>query len=155
MAYSLLEQHSRDLDIFLSDGSKLIHIASAGGSLPKSILNSDVYNDNILSSISQIDSNSNFEVDINPNLSEILDLNENGIENYVKSFVDMARKGFSSYDKTRIGNFEDQTFHLVAKPSSPTNPNILFENYELNENLIISNLSFPNDYQIFNLSEYV
>lgn len=52
MAYSLLEQHSRDLDIFLSDRSKLIHIASAGGSLPKSILESDVYNDNILSSIS-------------------------------------------------------------------------------------------------------
>lgn len=97
----------------------------------------------------------NFEVDINPNLSELLDLNENGIENYVKSFVDMASKGFYSYDKTRIGNFEDQTLHLVAKPSSPTNPNILFENYELNENLIISNLNFPSDYQIFNLSEYV
>ena len=155
MAYSLLEQHSRDLDIFLSDRSKLIHIASAGGSLPKTVLDSDVYNDNILTSLSQIDSNLSFEVDINPNLVEILDLNENEIENYIKSFVEMASKGFYSYDKTRICNFEDQTFHLVAKPSSPTNPNILFENYELNENLIISILSFPNDYQLFNLSEYV
>lgn len=153
MAYSLLEQHSRDLDIFLSDGNKLIHIASGGGSLPKPILETDIYNENILSSISK--SNSNFEVDINPNLIEILDLKENELQNYMTSFVDMARKGFYSYDKTRIGNFEDQTFHLVAKPSSPINPNILFESYEITQEIIISESNFPDNYQMFDLSEYI
>lgn len=31
MAYSLQEQINNDLDIFLFDGEKIIHIASAGG----------------------------------------------------------------------------------------------------------------------------
>jgi hypothetical protein len=151
MAYSLIEQHSRDLDIFLLDSNKLIHFASGGGLLPERAINSDEYNNLILAEISQ--DLSEFEIEINPNLSELLNLNQENLERYLVSFIEMARKGFYTYDKSKLGNFEDQTFHLVAKPIRPQQ-NILFEKYYLFDKIINPRTDFPTEFEPFNISQY-
>lgn len=152
MAYSLIEQHSRDLDIFLRDNSKFIHFASAGGMLPERAINSDEYNNLIIEAISQ--DKSELEIEINPNLIELLGLNQDGLNRYLGSFVEMAKKGFFSYDKSKLGDFEDQTFHLVAKPKQPTT-NLLYEKYKILDKLIITQTDFPTEFKPFNIAEYL
>lgn len=152
MAYSLIEQHSRDLDIFLKDSIKFIHFASAGGLLPERTINSDEYNNLIVEAISK--DKSELEVEINPNLIELLGLNQDGLTRYLGSFVEMAKKGFYSYDKSKLGNFEDQTFHLVAKPKQPTK-NLLYEKYKILDKVITSQTDFPTEFITFNISEYI
>lgn len=153
MAYSIIELNSLDLDIFFQDGSKIIHLASAGGLLPERLLNSDSYNENVLNIISNF--NPEFEFEVNPNLIEILGINQDNLENYIGSFVEMAKRGFYSYDKSRLGDFEDLTFHLVARPKSPLKPHILFGRYDILEKVITSTSDLPFDFKSFNLSEHI
>lgn len=152
MAYSLIEQHSRDLDIFLRDSNKLIHFASGGGLLPERAINSDEYNNLIIAEISR--DQSEFEIEINPNLSELLNLNQENLGRYLVSFIEMARKGFFTYDKSKLGNFEDPTFHLVAKPIRPE-PNALFEKYNIFDKIINPRTDFPTEFGPFNISQYL
>lgn len=131
MAYSELEQITYDLDLFLRDERKMIHIASGGGKIPKAIANLDSIIEQssiVFDGLQEIS-----EVEINPNLNELLNLtNSVEIENYLSDFLTKARKGFYTYDKTNIGDFEDMTFHLVAKPSNSiiTNSDIELANLE-------------------------
>lgn len=154
MSYSIIELNSLDLDIFFKDESKMIHLASAGGLLPERLLNSDSYNKNILDIISNF--NSEFEFEVNPNLTEILGISQDGLENYIISFIEMAKRGFYSYDKSKLGDFEDLTFHLVARPKSPLKPNILFRKYDnILENVITATSDLPFNFESLNLSEHI
>ncbi|MFN8296695.1 MAG: hypothetical protein U0T69_10900 [Chitinophagales bacterium] len=153
MAYSPIEQHSRDLDIFLRDSDKFIHFASAGGMLPEGAVNSDVYNNLVIEELSQ--DNSDSEIEINPNISELLSLTDDDLTDYLASFVEMAKKGFFSYDKSKLGDFEDQTFHLVAKPKSPIKPNVLYEKFKSFEKIINTQKVFPTEFEVFDISEYI
>jgi len=153
MAYSLIEQLSRDLDIFFLDNNKIIHLASGCGILPEGLLETDIYNDSVLSTIFQ--NNLNLEVDINPNLTDILNLDNQGLNNYLVSFMDIAKRGFYTYDKTRLGNNEDFDFHLVAKPKSPLRRGDIFETYKIKQELITSKHTIPDDFTIFNLREFI
>lgn len=114
MPYSKFELASTDLDLYFKDSQKNIHIASGGGDVPQqiSVLDQEI---EVFSRIVQ-DLEFNWEVEINPNLNELLGLNRNGLELYLNDFVLNAKKGFYSYDKTILSSFEDGTFHLVAKP---------------------------------------
>jgi hypothetical protein len=152
MAYSLIEQHSRDLDIFLRDSNKLIHFASAGGLLPIRTINSDEYNDLIIADISR--DQSEFEIEINANLLELLNLNQDNLERYLASFIEMAKKGFYTYDKSKLGNFEDQTFHLVAKPLR-ADMHAQSEKYRFFDKIISTRTDFPFDFQPFDISQYI
>ena len=150
MAYSIIEQSSLDLDIFFKDEDKIIHLASAGGILPKQLLNSDVYNNRLLNTI-LTDYSFEFQYELNPNLVEILAINQDELENYTKTFIEMAKKGFYSYDKTVLGDFTDQTFHLVARPViSSLRPYKILDNFEL----LNASKILPNDYLTFNLFEH-
>lgn len=153
MAYSLIEQSSQDLDIFFSDGEKLIHFASAGGRIPDRLLNSDNYNQIVTNAIAV--NSPNFEIEINPNLSEILGLNNQNLESYLTSFTEMAKKGFYSYDKTKIGEFDDQNFHLVAKPKSPLTTNTLFNTHKINVDMIKVEINLPKSFEVFDITKFV
>lgn len=114
MAYSQIEQSTLDLDLFFKDKNKYIHIASGGGRIPDILANSD----NTIEEFKTIlnDFKETFEIDVNPSLMEFLDIEENKLELYLESFIKYAKKGFFTYDKTNLGEFNDMTFHLVAKP---------------------------------------
>ena len=50
------------------------------------------------------------------NINLNLGLNEIELEFYLRDFRKMAQRGFYSYDKTYIDEFENRFFHLVAYP---------------------------------------
>jgi hypothetical protein len=151
MAYSIIEQHTRDIDIFFKDNNKKIHITSAGGRLPEILAENDVRNELIISQRNSFVENFNFIV--NPNLRTILNFDgENYLENYLSDFIFMAKCGFYSYDKSNLGNFEDQIFHLVAWPGERLNNNadlLIFEQ------LMPLNRILPTELTPFNLFEYL
>ncbi|MDV6169669.1 hypothetical protein R1T16_14625 [Flavobacterium sp. DG1-102-2] len=153
MAYSEIELSSLDLDIFFSDNRKLIHLASGGGTLPNNLISTDIYNEDVLELISKF--NPEFEIEINPNLSEILNLDKTGLENYLESFIDMAKKGLYTYDKSNLGNFNDTTFHLVAKPKKNPGLSILKEKYQMYNDFQITYTEIPETFEKFDLNEFM
>ncbi len=152
MAYSLIEQESLDLDIFCLDNKKLIHIASGGGKIPNPLLETDVYNEPFLESVNDL--GTEFEIDINPNLTELLDINDDELNNYLFSFINIAKKGFYTYDKTVLGSFEDMTFHLVAKPRHDIAPKAFLKEYKITNELKITN-EFPETFKAFDLQQLI
>lgn len=106
---------SRDIDWFAVINGKYIHVASAGGNLPKKI------NDRMklideqaavhkLPFIYEKD-----EIVVNEELLRKEKHLEN-IEAYIESFVYMARKGFISFDRTNITDHTDSMYHIVCYP---------------------------------------
>lgn len=119
MAYSEIEQQTRDLDLFFRDNEKFIHIATAGGQIPTFLANNDILNEAFAAEIKQSIGNS--QIQTNPNLLQILQLTEDRLEYYLQDFVEMAKRGFYSYDKSKLGSFENRLFHLVAWPDRNQN----------------------------------
>jgi hypothetical protein len=151
MAYSIIEQQTRDIDVFLKDNNKLIHIASAGGRLPQFLAENDITNELIINQRNTF--SENYEVEINQNLNQILNLEtQNDLENYLADFIFMAKCGFYSYDKSKLGDFEDTNFHLVAWPGRKINEN---KNPLIFEKIISINSIIPTDLNSFDLSEYI
>ena len=64
----------------------------------------------------------------------------------------MAKCGFYSYDKSKLGDFEDTNFHLVAWPGRKINEN---KNPLIFEKIISINSIIPTDLNSFDLSEYI
>lgn len=153
MAYSEIEQSTLDLDIFFSDNNKLIHLASGGGILPDKLTETEKYNDYISRLMPSL--STEFEIEINPNLPEILNLIENGLENYLSSFVEIAKKGFYTYDRSNIGQFHDTTFHLVAKPKTDLNLNEFIKEDEIFKSLKVSRERIPETFDKFDLNLFI
>lgn len=139
MAYSLVETRTQDIDWFISDGNnRPIHVASAGGILPSLILNRNITNEYNRECVNQLPYLYN-NIFINPNLEEIIApyyhadniMQENYMENYLHSFMHFAKKGFFSFDKTKINDPDDTTYHLVAYPIN-SDFNIQLEKLQLN-----------------------
>lgn len=114
--YTDIEQQILDIDWFFTDGKKIAFVASAGGKLPNSIAGLGDENSLLSSYFRNLPEIS--DVIINPQLEEIL---QNIDTAYLSDFVYMSRKGFYSFDKTRLNDFLDTHYHLVAKPSNPLN----------------------------------
>jgi len=148
MAYSELEQESTDLDIYFEDENKFVHLASGGGRLPTQIADLDTANENFIRQLN--DENSIFDFEINPNLKNLLELDDNGLELYLNDFVRNAKRGFHSYDKTNLGMFEDSTFHLVAKPIFKKD---IKELYSRIPNL--NSILLPSDFKEFDLNKFM
>jgi len=110
---SVEEQFYLDIDWFFIDGNVISFVASAGGRLPGAILKSG---DNIqlLSSFFRALPIIT-DVTINPNLSEIMPSREIN-ENYLSDFIFIAKRGLYAFDKTRLNDFNDDRYHLVASP---------------------------------------
>lgn len=146
MAYSEIEQQTLDLDLFFRDNDKYIYLASAGGQIPDQLAGNDTNNKAFQLQAEEL--TRNMEVEINPNLARILG-KDDGLEGYLASFIEMAQKGFYSYDKTNVGDFRDKFFHLVAWPTLKKNDLI-----EKTQNLLKIDHFLPEDFEPFDLFEY-
>lgn len=120
MKYDEAYIHSKDIDWFCIIGDVFCHVASAGGMIP------DVINDREkLRSLQKRVFDSNFifdEEDIvvnEPFLNQHFGNDEEARTAYLHSFMNMARKGFVSFDRTNVMNLYDQTYHIVCYPKNP------------------------------------
>jgi len=137
-----------DLDwFFTTKDGKIIHLASAGGDVPNEV--DEHYLDEISDILGELDSN--YDYVINPNLENILKANNRKIPKmkyYLETFVEMAKLGIFSFDKTDINNGNDNNYHLVASPKDK-----FLSVYEI-QGLKESILSTNKDIQMsFNLDE--
>lgn len=166
MAYLDSEILNKDMDWFVKINQHYIHAASAGGMIPTVIYENDEKNKSLARAIKHMPSLfKEEEIEINPFLRQILHLEEqqeelsfvlsacnisyenNPIDTYIKriycySFMKFAQKGFLSFDKTNINNFNDSEYHLVARPRVEGNDNIikLPSSFILNEISINENI---------------
>lgn len=140
---------TRDIDWFIIDiKNKPIHVASAGGRLPNYILDNDRLNKNILKSLRKSEKE-DFPFEINPNLNQILEFESERMRFlYLRDFIFMASKGFYSYDKTILGNFENPMYHLVAWPT-----NSIILDIEMYSTIPHLKDEFPTSINPFNLFE--
>ncbi len=110
------EQPALDIDWFFVNKKKIGFVASAGGRLPKSVADSRENIELLSSYFRALPVIS--EVELNEKLKAILPHHEID-ESYLSDFVLMAEKGLYTFDKTLVGNFSDNNYHLVAKPIVP------------------------------------
>lgn len=117
-------QETIDIDWFLKDDEGFIaHIASGGGRLPKSVTESESDLEFLIKYFRNLPE-INADVVINPNLDRYIRLSSNWErDRYLGDFIRMAKKGVYSFDKTHLGNFNDDQYHLVATPIRKINFN--------------------------------
>ena len=147
MAYTQIEQSTLDLDLFLRDKNKFIHIASGGGRIPNSLANSDGVIEDFKANIDDLAND--FEVQTNPDLLEILNIEDHELESYLSDFIKYAERGFFTYDKTKLGEFDDMTFHLVAKPNKGSLQLKRIFDIVNSENIL------PETFNAFTLTDYI
>jgi hypothetical protein len=153
-----------DYDIFLFDERKIIHIATAGMNLINSLegFNSEIDN---LSSILKY--RRVFKILTNDNLKRE---NIESEKLYQSSFIQMATKGFFSYDKVDIDNPYDYKFQLISRPSYQNKKVVIkdsrYNNIEVGDltakriyayDLIFikAKRNFPEDFTTFDISNYI
>lgn len=168
MKYPESYLQSKDIDWFFQINNSYIHVASAGGSLPASINNREklrniqhqVFNLPYLYSEDEVAVNMMF-------IQQFLDLsinyNPEQYFQYLQSFMNFARKGFISLDRTYVNDPFSNYYHIVCAPKKNRTelhldyiPNInpdgfpkeIFD-YEVLNNNIINNNNF-NDIQLLN-----
>ena len=147
MAYSEIEQLTIDLDLYLNDKSKTIHIASGGGRIPDRLAEFDSPIEEFKEIMKTMEEQ--YDIVINPNLQNLLNLETTeALESYLSDFKKKAKQGLYSYDKTKLGANDDFTFHLVAKPKNK----LRLSN---SSNLLMTNIELPEDFQTFNLKDYI
>lgn len=122
MKYQKRYLATHDIDWFCKINNIYIHVASAGGVLPEIVDNSEVNRkiQRIVDELPVLDD----EVIITPlihNVNSINYENEDCENDYVKSFKEMASKGFYSFDRVDINNIDSNNYHLVAYPNYENN----------------------------------
>jgi len=108
-----IEESASDIDWFFTDQKNIGFVASGGGKLPLSISNASENIQMLASYFRTLPDIS--EVEINPLLEEIMGDGEVDAD-YLSDFIYMATKGLYSFDKTFVGEYSDDRYHLVAKP---------------------------------------
>ena len=111
----------RDIDWAVKIGANYIHVASAGGDLPKIVEDKlfDIWRE--LKNTEYVDSvvilNESYLNEKFANLNE-LDYEERDfrVKWYVLSFREMAKRGFYSFDRDIRTPIDDSKYRLVAKP---------------------------------------
>lgn len=116
--YTESEIHTRDIDWFCVINGVYVHTASAGGGIPNFINDYGVLRPSQRAAEALEDINTDEEVHINEAFLREKDVN---LQQYLPSFVRMAKKGFYSFDRTNVDNPEDDHYHLVAWPTHPVN----------------------------------
>lgn len=150
-----------DLDFFLYDTEKIIHISTAGMELKNSI---GEFNFNPISNFQTVLSYRRiFRYETIKNLNRD---NLTSVEDYLYFFKFMAKRGFYSYDKVNIDEPDDYTFQLIAKPFLSRKiyipkldlyrGNLNSErtlNYDLN--FIEARKNFPVNFEEFDILEFI
>ena len=128
MKYRIPYMLTRDIDWFACIDGKWVHAASVGGILPVAINDCSMLRvmQYVVANMKRV-----FQIDdlwINESYIDqryrrhIDDYRENGIsendfrQNYEKSFVEMARKGFCSYIRGYDNETEDNCYYCIARP---------------------------------------
>lgn len=123
---------THDIDWFCVINKTPIHAASNGGDLPLDIKNNRLLNEKNKRFVFNRKRKNKYnydEININiEHLNKVIKNPENYspfeiIEmknNYLRTFIDMARRGFYSYDRLIYKEFEDQKYILVAWPKNPS-----------------------------------
>lgn len=114
---------SRDIDWAIKAGNYYIHVASAGGDLPKIVdehlfeIWRELKETRFLEGIGEVVINEKY---INEKFSDMQDENAEvahfRVQWYLCSFVEMARRGFYSFDRDVRTPFDDSKYRLVASP---------------------------------------
>ena len=121
MQYSDSYQYSHDIDWFIRINHRFVHVASAGGKLPimindrdkLRITQSQVFDLPFLFPTEEIIINT---VYLNQLLFVNVEPNQGILETYLSSFINFARKGFISMDRTNINDPLDPLYHVVCSP---------------------------------------
>ena len=119
--YSKIYQQTHDIDWFCKIGNTPMHFASNCGLLPDKVNNRDV-NRGIQEQVAMMENvvESNEHVVINRDYVRARlgdNFAEGGFEDYVRTFVEMAMKGFVSFDRSLE---DDDVYIWIAKPDAPT-----------------------------------
>jgi|GEM_PF-1552437 len=124
--YSKIMQQTSDVDWFGCDiAGNLFHVASGGGKVPKSISEDRTRSLDVNRFVTELKMNQG-PVFVNSMVRPITEIsNDSDFSNYVKTFENMSRKGFYSFDKTKLGDFSDENYHLVTKPGFPIDLDML------------------------------
>jgi hypothetical protein len=109
-----IEQQTSDIDWFFTNNYNVVFVASGGGKLPQSVVQSIADSEILLAFFKSLPIIS--EVIINPNLDKII---SNVDEYYLADFTYFSKRGLFSFDKTHLNDFLDPSYHLVAKPILP------------------------------------
>lgn len=102
----------QDLDFFLYDSKKIIHIATAGMTLPDRLREQTTL-DNISNFKTVLAMRRSFKYESN---NQLVRDNLTEEKSYFSFFNLMAKRGFYSYDKVNIDDSDDYTFQLISKP---------------------------------------
>lgn len=113
----IVHQFAFDFDwFFVDEGDHLCHVASAAGRLPERVSVLEVEElQSMSSTVRQLPTR--FEYEINPQLEEFKFF-ENELQRleYLSDFIEFAKRGLYSFDKSNINSFEHSGYHLVAYP---------------------------------------
>ena len=117
MKYSDDYMYSKDIDWFCIINKSYVHVASAGGLVPEIIndraklrkTQKQVFNLPYIINDNDIIINDRF---INERFNNYEDK-----ASYLSSFIDMAKKGFISMDRTNLLDLDDQSYHIVCMPN--------------------------------------
>ncbi|MGZ3754697.1 MAG: hypothetical protein ACXVAY_03175 [Mucilaginibacter sp.] len=112
-----IEQETSDIDWFFTNGKEVGFVASGGGILPKSVSKRSFDEIELLATYFRGLPKTSKTI-IDTNLKEVITSGNNTNE-YLSSFIEMAEKGFFSFDKSVINRFSDTNYHLVATPINP------------------------------------
>ncbi len=119
MKYTNDYMYSKDIDWFCVINKNYIHVASAGGILPEPINNRDKLRKIQKQVFDLPHIFTNEEIIINQRFLNYRFDNEEDKSNYLQSFIDMAKKGFISMDRTNLSDLDEQIYHIVCMPASP------------------------------------
>ena len=104
-----------DIDWFaLNNSSAVLHFASGGGLVPYFV---DEHVAELATRVLSLPIVSP-EVIINEDLNNFVSMqNQKSFELYVESFLNFARRGVFSYDKSVLNDYTSPLYHLVAAPT--------------------------------------
>jgi len=112
--FTEIEQETLDIDWFFTNGDLIGHVASGGAKLPASVAGSKENIKLLFSFFTKLPGKCGLIV--NPDLKHVIDdINDD----YLSPFIEMAKKGIYSYDRTNFNNFGGSEYHLVASPAEP------------------------------------
>jgi len=110
-----VEQETLDIDWFFTDDEHVGFVASGGGRLPKSVVENWEGIQIVIKFLRELPTVSEFL--INPNINQIV---EGKVDDwYLSDFINFSKKGIYAFDKTKLNDFSDLSYHLVASPIYP------------------------------------
>lgn len=122
--YSEKYQRTHDIDWFANIHGKLFHFASNGGKLPDVIC--DDRNALIQRRVESLNASSVVKTSrFIRSLSQ--DMNAEDRENYLRSFYEMASKGFISCDNISNDDFDDPHYRIIASPNNNNAPDLPYD----------------------------